>query len=199
MQALLWRDYLCPWCYLGRDRTALMQRLGLDVVPRSYELHPEIPAEGRTIRPGGRLDRVLDHIARECAEVELPMRKPTRSPNTRRALETAELLREHAPHALTAFDDAAYGVHWVDGGDLGDPGAIRSLVEAAGADPDTFDRLLADGHGSAALDASMIQARELGVTAAPAWWIDRRFVIPGVQPRETVERWVTRLVEGTPK
>jgi predicted DsbA family dithiol-disulfide isomerase len=127
------------------------------------------------------------------------MRKPTRSPNTRRALETAELLRLHAPHALAAFDEAAYRTHWVDGGDLGDPATIRSLVDAAGTDSNTIDRLLAEGVGSAAVDASMIQAREQGVTATPAWWIDRRLVIPGVQPRETVERWVTRLVERAPK
>lgn len=199
MQALLWRDYLCPWCYLGRDRTALMQRLGVDVVPLSYELHPEIPTDGRAVRPGGRLDRVLDHIAQECAEVGMPMRKPTRSPNTRRALETAELLRLHTPDALAVFDDASYQVHWVDGGDLGDPTTIRSLVDAAGADPDIIEGLLADGQGSAALDASMILAREQGVTAAPAWWIDQRLVVPGVQPRETVERWVTTLVERAPK
>ena len=45
MQALLWRDYLCPWCYLGRDRTALLESLGVTVDVRSYELHQENPRE----------------------------------------------------------------------------------------------------------------------------------------------------------
>jgi predicted DsbA family dithiol-disulfide isomerase len=199
MQALVWRDYLCPWCYLGRDRTALMGRLGVEVVPWSYELHPEIPAEGRAIRPGGRLDRVLDHIAAEGAEVGLPMHKPTRTPNTRRVLETAELLRGEFPAALSSFDDEAYRTHWVDGGDLGDPDTIRSLVDAAGADPEAIDRLLADGSGATALGASMALAREQGVTATPAWWIDGRLVIPGVQERATIERWITKLIERAPR
>ncbi len=40
----------------------------------------------------------------------------------------------------------------------------------------------------------MALAREHGVAATPAWLVDGAFVIPGVQPAETIERWVTRLV-----
>ena len=35
MDAVLWRDYLCPWCHLGRDRTALLASLGVSVDARS--------------------------------------------------------------------------------------------------------------------------------------------------------------------
>jgi predicted DsbA family dithiol-disulfide isomerase len=195
MQALLWRDYLCPWCYLGRDRTALIEALGVAVTPMSYELHPEVPLTGRAIRPGGRLDQVLDHIAEECEDVGLPMRKPTRTPNTRRALEMAEILRARFPDAFRAYDDACYGTHWHDGGDLGDPATLRALVLDAGADPDEVDDLLTSGFGAAALDRSMTAARELGVTATPAWWVDDRLLIPGAQPRATIERWITKVLE----
>ena len=39
----------------------------------------------------------------------------------------------------------------------------------------------------------MATAREHGVTATPAWLVDGAFVIPGVQPAETIERWVRLL------
>src|SRR4051794_1025524 len=39
MQAVMWFDYVCPWAYLGRDRTAVMRSLGVDVVVRPFELH----------------------------------------------------------------------------------------------------------------------------------------------------------------
>src|SRR4051794_35519593 len=55
MEATAWSDYLCPWAYLGRDRTRLMRDLGVTVTVQAYELHPEIPAEGVAVRPGGRL------------------------------------------------------------------------------------------------------------------------------------------------
>ena len=136
MRAIVWRDYLCPWCYLGRDRTALMESLGVEVTPMSYELHPDVPMRGHPIRPGGRLDRVLDHVAAECEAAGLPMNKPRRSPNTRRVLELAELLRLREPAAFVQFDAACYRAHWIEGRDLGDPDELRALVRAAGADPD---------------------------------------------------------------
>src|SRR3954447_16812739 len=64
----MWSDYICPWAYLGRDRTDLLRSLGVDVTSRPYELHPELPPEGRTMRPGGRLAAVYESIGRECAE-----------------------------------------------------------------------------------------------------------------------------------
>jgi predicted DsbA family dithiol-disulfide isomerase len=193
MHALLWRDFLCPWCYLGRDRTAAMEELGVEVVALAYDLHPEVPPEGRAIRPGGRLDQVLDHIALECEQVGLPMRKPDRTPNTRQALELAEIVRGHEPHAFPAFDDACYRTHWVDGGDLGDRRTLLDLVEASGGDAATAEALLDEGVGRRAVEATMAQARDLGVTATPAWWVDDRLLIPGAQPRETVQRWVAKL------
>jgi predicted DsbA family dithiol-disulfide isomerase len=195
MQALLWRDYLCPWCYLGRDRTAVIEGLGVEVLPMAFELHPEVPQAGRAIRRGGRLDHILDLIAIECESVGLPMRKPTRSPNTRRALEIAELLRTSSPTGFREYDDRCYRAHWVDGEDLGDPTTLRRLVAASGIDPDHIDEQLANGLGAEALAASMAAAREVGVTATPAWWVDDRLLIPGVQPRATVQRWVARLLE----
>jgi predicted DsbA family dithiol-disulfide isomerase len=135
MQARLWRDYLCPWCFLGRDRTALIERLGVRVTPTSYELHPEVPVTGRAIRPGGRLDQVLDYIATECEQVGMPICKPTSTPNTRRALEVAEILRTWFPDAFPGYDDACYRTHWLSGGDLGDPATLRALVADAGQIP----------------------------------------------------------------
>ena len=195
MQALLWRDYLCPWCYLGQDRTELMQGLGVEVIPMSFELHPEVPAGGRPIRPGGRLDRVLDQIQVECEDLGMPMRKPTRSPNTRRALEIAEILRTRFPESFATYDDHCYRAHWLDGDDLGDHETLRRLVEEAGADGHEVEELLAEGVGTAALAESMTTARDLGVAATPAWWVDDRLLIPGAQPRETMQRWISKLLE----
>jgi predicted DsbA family dithiol-disulfide isomerase len=197
MQALLWRDYLCPWCYLARDRTRLIESLGPEVVALPYDLHPEIPPEGRAIRPGGRLDQVLDHIADECAAVDLPFRKPRRTPRTRRVLEIAEVVRTHQPASFAMVDDAFYRTHWVDGGDLGRDETVRELLADAGVDADEILDLVDDGTGAALVETSMREAREHGVTATPAWLVGD-LLIPGVQSRETLNRWVSKLVGGAP-
>jgi predicted DsbA family dithiol-disulfide isomerase len=193
VHALLWSDYICPWAYLGRDRTALLRDLGVEVTTLPFELHPELPSDGTAVRPGSRLARVFASIGAECDALGIPFRAPQRTPNSRHVLETAEVVRLHAPAAFDALDAALSRAHWVDGLDLGDRDLVDTLVAAAGAPLDLVHDLVADGVGTAAVEASMHQARDRGVAATPAWWVNDALLIPGAQPRETIERWVTRL------
>ncbi len=193
MDAVVWSDYLCPWCYVGRDRTALIERLGVPVMQLPYELHPEIPAGGRRIRADGRLTPVLDRVEAECEALGLAFRRPTRVPNTRRALETAEVVRARSPASFAALDDALFRAHFVDNLPLDDPEVLDSLVEATGLAAAEVRDAVEAGAGRPLVDRAMQRARDAGVTATPAWLIDGRFVIPGAQPPETIERWVTRL------
>lgn len=196
MQALVWSDYICPWAYLGRDRTALLRSLGVDVVPMPYELHPEIPPEGRSHRPDGRLSQVYAGIEAECREIGVPFRAPTRTPNSRRALSTAEAVRLHAPEHFLAVDDALFRAHFVEGRDLGDDNVLDDIVASVGLSPDEVRAATDDGEGEAAVTASMVRAHANGVAATPAWLFGadgEGLVLPGVQPRELYERIVTRL------
>ena len=197
MHAILWRDYLCPWCWLGRDRTALLTDLGVRVDARSYELHPEIPAEGRAVRHDGRFAAVLAGIGAEAEAVGLPLRVPTRIANTRMALETAEVVRAGWPDAFAAVDAAFYEAQWVHDRDLGDPAVIDAVLAEHGVDPAMVAARRQVGDGAQALAAARQEARDHGVTGTPAWWVADRLLIPGVQDRDTLERWIRRLAERT--
>jgi predicted DsbA family dithiol-disulfide isomerase len=202
-----WSDYLCPWCYLGLDRLALLGELGVDVTCLPFELHPDTPAGGRAVRAGGALAARLDAIGAECAAAGLPYRRPSAVPNTRFALSAAEWVRRSAPAAFAALHRNLFRAHFAEGLDIGDASVVLDLVAAAGADPvevrDAVDR----GHAGAAVEAAMTRARDEGVTGTPAWLFEvagaptgsaasggvDRLLVPGAQPRETMRRWVTRL------
>jgi predicted DsbA family dithiol-disulfide isomerase len=193
VQALMWFDYVCPWAYLGRDRTRLMRDLGVEVTVLPYELHPEIPKDGLPVRPGGRLSGVFDHIGAECLELGIPFVPPVRSRNSRLALEAVEVVRVRWPTSYAALDTLLAAAYWVDGRDISSWEVVADLIDDAGADGDEVFELVADGVGRQALDTSMALAREHGVTATPAWWLNDSLLIPGAQPREAIERWVTKL------
>lgn len=193
VKARLWSDYLCPWCYVGQDRSALMEDLGVELTRSPYELHPDIGPEGRRPRPGGRLDAVHARIEDECAAVGLPFRRPTRIPSTRRALEMAEVVRTAHPLAFAALDAALFRAHFVDGAPLDDADLLDQLVTESGAPAVEVRAALDAGVGAALLDRSMAEARDAGVASTPTWLLGD-FLIPGLQPRDTVERWVSRLL-----
>lgn len=188
----MWSDYLCPWCYLGLDRTALLEDLGVAVTPRPYELHPGLPPTGLALAEH-RGRRLYDRLAAECEAVGLPFAKPAVIPNTRRALQTAEWVRAHAPARLADLHRALFAAVFVEGVPVHDPDALAEVVASVGVDADAARAAVEEGGLSAAIEASKADALERGVTGTPAWLLDDRLLIPGVQPRDHFERMVARL------
>jgi predicted DsbA family dithiol-disulfide isomerase len=189
----VWSGYICPWCYLGRDRTALLRSLDVEVVQFPFELHPELPPAGRRVSANGRMAAVHAAIAQECADVGMAFKPPEHVPNSRHALEVAEVVRLRWPDAFLALDGALFEAHFVIGLDIGDADVVAALVERAGAPAADVTASLDAGDGKRAVDASIERARDHGIAATPAWKFENDFVLPGVQPRELFQRVVARL------
>jgi len=167
--------------------------LGVGVTPLPFELHPEIPKEGRPANPS-RYGRFVEL----SAEAGLPFTAPERVANTRRALASAELVRQQWPDAFVALDRSLFRAYWAEGIDIGDPDEVDALVGAAGADAAAVRQAVEGGLVDEALDASRARAIEIGVTGTPAWLIDGRFLVPGYQAPDLFERVVERLRSDGP-
>ena len=194
MEATCWSDYLCPWCYVGQDRSEQIASFGVSVVHRPYELHPEISAAGAAIRSDGRMAPTFARIAAECAEIGLPFRAPERMPNTRRALETAEWVRIHHPASAPGLHAGLFHAHFAAGLAIDDPDVIDQLVDDSGAPAAEVRAAVDGGAGVPLVDASMGEARAEGVSSTPTWVLDDGFVIPGALDRATLDRWITKIV-----
>jgi predicted DsbA family dithiol-disulfide isomerase len=194
VDATCWSDYLCPWCYVGQHRDALLASLGVRVVHRPYELHPEIPAAGRAVRPDGRLRATFDRIEAECDAAGMPFRRPDRMPNTRRALASAEWVRVHHADAFAALHRALFAAQFATGEPLDDPDVVDGAVAAAGAPAAEVRAAVDDGRAGALVDVSMAEARASGVTSTPTWVVGEGLVIPGALDPATMERWITKVV-----
>jgi len=188
----VWNDYICPWAYAARPHTAWLESEGHEVIVRSYELHPDLPPDGRAVRAGGRLDKVFDHIADICDSSGLEFVKPQRSPNTHKILGVCEVVQAHAPESFRAFDRELAAIHWVRGQSLDDPDIVRLALQVADAPVDQIEELVADGEGERLLEQSMADALEFEVTGTPAWRIGE-LTISGLHPLEQFQRWVNRL------
>ena len=176
----------------------MLRDLGVEITSLPYELHPRIPREGVTLKErwGGRYEYAVAmyrRIEEECEAVGLPFRRPERIPNTRRALQTAEYVRQHVPDAFVALDRGLFDAHFVEGRFIGDQDVLDELVTAAGADADVVRAAIDDGAMAGEVQRSMDAANDAGVTGTPSWLIADKLLIPGVLPRHLFERAVSRL------
>jgi len=193
VRVTVWSDYCCPWCYLALDRLDLLAELdvALEVLP--FELHPEIPPEGHRHRAGGRTSAAYARVAAECATAGLPFDPPDTTPNTAMVLGVAEAVRRTDPAAFPDLHRRLFRARFAEGADLGDPHVVDGLVADAGGDPATARAWREDGRAEAAVAEARVAALEVGVTATPAFRFDTGLFVTGVHPRETLERWVTRM------
>lgn len=192
MEAIVWSDYVCPWAYLGQDRTAILRDMGVGVTQLPYELHPETPLSGTAL--SARIRTRFAHIHAAMDEATMPFSPPARSPNSRLALEVSEVVRVCAPTSFPALSAALFAAHFVTGDDIGDPEVIYRLVAATGAAASEIATAVDRGEGAAGVDAARAAALEAGVTGTPAWLVGGRLLIPGLQPRETFIRLVRRML-----
>lgn len=197
VEAVCWSDYLCPWCYVGQHRDTVFASLGVAVTHLPFELHPEVPAGGRPIRPDGRMQETFDRVEAACVEAGLPFRRPTRTPNTRRALETAEWVRVHHEAAFPALHRALFHAQFATGEALDDADVLDRLVTEAGAPAAEVRDAVNQGDAAALVAASMHRAREAGVLSTPTWVVGE-LVIPGALDPASIERWVRKILARNP-
>lgn len=182
---LHWYDLLCPFCYVGQHRTAILLRHGLDVVELPFQAHPDIPLGG--ILAGPRNGPMYAMLEREAREAGLPLNWPPRLPNTRRALVAAEWARQHQPRGFPQFHKGLFEAHFVLGEDLEDPAVIDRHASESDIDLAALHTALAnDGAEAAVTEAEMI-GHEHGVQGTPAWLLAGR-LIAGLLPATEFER-----------
>jgi predicted DsbA family dithiol-disulfide isomerase len=196
MSALIriWSDYVCPFCYVAVERAAWLEsRYGAEVEWLPFDLHPEYPAEGIAIEElEARYGRELrSGQAAMFDEAGLPHTTRTRMPNSRAALNVAELARERGVHGplhhrlMTAF--------WAEDRDISDPDVLAEEAAAFGLDPDEVRDVARSHPYQQRIEASTAAVHEMGAGGVPAFVIDDRVLIPGAQPHELFERVMEKL------
>jgi predicted DsbA family dithiol-disulfide isomerase len=183
-EVLHWYDFLCPFCYVGQNRTAILTRYGLNVVELPFQAHPDIPASG--VPAGSRVGPMYSYLEREAKEAGLALNWPSRLPNSRLALAAAEWVRRHRPDKFAQFQKDLFAAHFVSGEDLGDPAVIDRHANDLGIDLEALHAAFADGTALAAVKNSEMLGHRYGVRGTPAWLVAER-LISGLLPAPEFE------------
>ena len=162
-----------------------------------FPLHPETPAEGRSLEElfAGRGYDIPQMQAQMRARMEaegLPYGTRTMTYNSRLAQELG-VWADTQPGG-EAIHDALFRAYFVDARNIGDPEVLVEIAQSVGLDPDKARAVIEQRTHKAAVDADWAKSRQYGVTGVPTFVAGQRGVV-GAQPYETLEELV-KLARG---
>lgn len=165
---------------MERDHSAVVEW-------RSFELHPEVPAQGREL-PAHMADyrqAAWESVRRLALEAGLEMNMPPRMANTRLALQASEFARDKG--VFNALHRNLFAAYFKDGEDIGDMEVLLSIAAGSGLDPEELRPALEKGRYLPRLMEHREQAAQDGITGIPTFIMDNMRVV-GAQPYAVLEK-----------
>ena len=163
-----------------------------------FELHPEIPPEGRPrdeALPRAYRAQAEAGVNRMAAAVGLELKIHERLINSRPALQAAEFAKELG--LFNAMHHELFRAYWDEGRDVSDITVLREVASRAGVDVAGMEAALDANRFGDYLDARRAEAEELMINGIPAHVIADRYLVMGAQPYDLFERVMAKA--GVPK
>jgi predicted DsbA family dithiol-disulfide isomerase len=202
----IWSDVVCPWCYVGKRNfeAALAQfehRDQVEVVYRSFELDPHVPAE----REGSydeRLARKYQVTAGEAramiarmvdagSQVGIDFRFDRSRPGN--TFGAHRLLHLGAAHGIQhQVKERLMAATFTEGAPIGDRETLVRLGVEAGLDEAEVRATLDSDRYADDVRRDERDAEEFDVTGVPFFAVDGTYGIPGAQPPEVLLRVLRR-------
>ena len=200
----VYSDYVCPFCYLGRQSLAEYQQrretpLQIDWQPydlRAGKRNADDSIDESVDDGKGEdyYERARENVRKLQAEYGVEMADELRTDvDSLIAQLVSYRVRETESYGTwLAFDEAVFDALWVDGRDIGDPDVLESIAADVGVDPAVVEDALADDALRSELDVEFDRARRQGVTGVPTFAYGETAARGAVPPEH-----LRRLVEGT--
>jgi predicted DsbA family dithiol-disulfide isomerase len=198
----VYADYVCPFCYLGRE--SLAQYREDREAPVEVDWHP-FDLRSRQRGTDGEIDESIDsgkdedyyeearqNVRRLADEYGVEMTLDlAREVDSRNAQLASVHVQMDEPENWLGFDRAIYDALWQDGRDIGDPDVLADLAEGVGLEPDEIRAALEDPMVERRLDDQFEAARLRGITGVPTFVYGEHSARGAVPPAQ-----LRRLVEG---
>jgi predicted DsbA family dithiol-disulfide isomerase len=172
----------------------LKRNFVVETVLVHFPLHPETPAEGRSLAEmyagrGVDPDSMYARMKTLMDAEGLPYGRRTHTYNSRLAQELGKWADSEPGGA--AIHDALYRAYFVDARNIGDPEVLIDIARSVGLLPETARAVLAARRYKDAVDADWAKSQEYGVTGVPTF-VAGRYGVVGAQPYAVLEELLNR-------
>ena len=162
-----------------------------------FPLHPDTPAEGRSLAElfaGRKVDmKAMQAQMKARMEAEgLPYGERTMTYNSRLAQELGKWA-DTQPGG-EAIHDALFRAYFVEARDISDPVVLREIAQRAGLSTEGAREVLEKRTFKDAVDEDWRRSRQYGITGVPTF-VAGGYGVVGAQPYETLERLVQEAAQ----
>ncbi|WP_142860017.1 DsbA family oxidoreductase [Salinigranum halophilum] len=199
----VYSDYVCPFCYLGRESLRRYQETRdepLEIDWRPFDLRSQKRTSDGSIdhsvddgKDDDYFEQAKENVRRlqEQYDVEMTLELAT-DIDSLPAQTVSYYLKEQYPYETWLdFDVAVFEALWTEGRDIGDTEVLVELAEEVGVDGEEVRSALSDEQLDAAVREQFTDAQQRGVTGVPTFAYDG-YAARGAVPPEHLER----LVDG---
>jgi len=199
----VYSDYVCPFCYLGRESLSRYQDereepLRIDWYPFDLQAGKrgpdgEIDPDADDGKDDDYYEQARENVAQlaERYDVDMAMDLATDVDSLPAQVASFRVQETESYDQWLAFDVAVFEALWQDGRDIGDPAVLADLAEDVGLDPESVRAAVDDPEARAAVEERFDAARRQGVTGVPTF-VYEGYAARGAVPPEHLER----LVDG---
>ncbi|AFK20293.1 DsbA family oxidoreductase [Haloferax mediterranei ATCC 33500] len=199
----IYSDYVCPFCYLGRESLKRYQETREDEL--DIDWHP-FDLRSHKRRPDGSIDFSVDdgkddeyfeqakqgvRRLQEKYGVDMTLDIATDIDSLPAQVASYYVKQHYDTETWLAFDVSIFDALWQDGADIGDEELLVELAEDAGIEGDEIRSALDDDALFEEVHEQFAEAQRHGVTGVPTFAYDG-YAARGAVPPEQLER----LVEG---
>ncbi len=159
-----------------------------------FELHPEIPPEGRPraeVLPAAYMARAQEGVNRLATSVGLQLKLHDHLINSRPALQAAEFARGQG--RFEPMHRELMKAYWDEGRNVSDMAVLRDVATRAGVDVAGMEAAIKEDRFGDYLDARRSEAEELGINGIPAHVIADKYLVMGAQPYNLFERVMAKV------
>jgi predicted DsbA family dithiol-disulfide isomerase len=198
----VYSDYVCPFCYLGRESLRQYQAerddpLEIDWRPFDLQSHKRGPdGEIDHSVEDGKNDEYFEQAKQNVRRlqeqygVEMDLDIATDIDSLPAQVASVYVDRHYDYETWLAFDEAVFDALWQDGADIGDHDLLVDLAASAGVDGQEVADALSDEALHAEVREQFTQAQQAGVSGVPTFVYDgyaARGAVPPAQLRRLVE------------
>ncbi|MBY5991005.1 DsbA family oxidoreductase [Ferrimonas balearica] len=201
-------DVVCPWCIIGyQSLRQALDNQGLDAEIRwhPFELNPQMPAEGQDL--GAHLREKYGITPEQSAQNRQMIEQRAQALGfPLRFTDNARIYNTFDAHRLlswaaeqdkqTELKLALFRLYFVEGGNPSDRSALVACAQSVGLKAEIAREVLEQGRYAEAVRSEQGQWPGMGISAVPAFIINRQYLISGGQSVEAFEQALGEIHAG---